>query len=119
MASATPVGCLQIAAGPLGEAEERRSRSAPEMVARWQEIKRPLTVRHGAGEIAARLGKVGMGRGNRRRERPQLRFVHDYDRGPWGIQFRAVRCAGSSSRSASPKRASAASSSPPFSSAQA
>src|SRR6185295_6543345 len=61
------IGRLQVAAGPLGEAEERSGRSAPEMVCFWQEVERPPAIFYGVREITTRLGKVGPGSGDRRR----------------------------------------------------
>ncbi len=75
------IGRLQIAAGPLGEAEECRGRPAPEIVCFWYEIERPLAIGYRGRELTTRLGKVGPGSGDRRREIPKLRVVYDDHRG--------------------------------------
>jgi hypothetical protein len=61
----------------VGEAQERSSRSTPQMSFLWQEVERPPGVRRAAREITACLGKVGASSGNRRRESSKLLFVHN------------------------------------------
>ena len=57
-----PVRCLEIPARPGCEPQERRCRSAPEMVVLRYEVERPPGVFHGAGHIAQQPGHVRHGK---------------------------------------------------------
>ena len=58
------VGSGQVTVGPLGKGQQRRGRSAPEVIIRGQKVKRPLPITDRAGDIALRLGLIGTRRGD-------------------------------------------------------
>src|SRR5690242_9800770 len=51
-----PMRCLEIPARPIGEAQERRCRTAPYIVVLRNKVERPLTVLHRGGHIATHQG---------------------------------------------------------------
>ena len=72
-----PVRCLEIPARPGGKSQERRCRSAREMVILRCEVERPPGVFHGVGHIALSQGKCGTVHGDRTRQTAKFLFVHD------------------------------------------
>ena len=87
-----PVRCLEIPARPGGESQERRCRSALEMVVLRDEVERPPGVFHGAGHIAQSQGLSGTVHGDRTRETAKFLFVHDDHRRRRGVRSRAHVC---------------------------
>ena len=84
-----PVRCLEIPARPGGESQERRCRSAPEMVVLRDEVERPPGVFHGVGHIAPRQGQSGTVHGDRTRQTAKFLFVHDDHLRRWGVRSHA------------------------------
>ena len=107
-----PVCCLEIPARPGCESQERRCRSAPEMVVLRYEVEHPPGVFHGAGHIAqaraspARYMAIEPGR---RRNSSSSTTTISADRASGRSRMSAVV---SSHRSASRSRSSTASNSP-------
>src|SRR6266508_6277490 len=60
-----PVRCLEIPTRPVCESQERRCRSAPQMVFLRYELERPPGVCHGLGHIASSQGLPGTVYGDR------------------------------------------------------
>ena len=81
-----PVCCLEIPARPGCESQERRCRSAPEMVVLRYEVERPPGVFHGGGHIAPSQGQSGTVHGDRTRETAKFLFVHDDHLSRWGFR---------------------------------